>query len=351
MGSAPEAHPPMAENPTLSAKCGSISKTRRQRTVDGFCANPKGSFGLAENSASPFSADANNLNYRILIQMNRILLAVFLGALFGPPSFAQQLLKDTSAVADTSLQKLDTDTVAGRPAMLGMDSLSVASKDTVSVRKDTIPQVPPSAEDSIAVRKDSLAQETPEAKAAPAEVKTPASRSALLDPNGYKDVHWGMTLRETREYLVDYDNVDEYEIRPITNGFEYPGTLAAVKATLAYQFDNDRLYIVRLAPKVKAISRFDFLDSFEEYETTLEAKYGKPTRSGFHKIDELYLNTIESIQLGFAKKYALWEFERTYIVLVLAGHNKRLDVHITYVSRAIFDELKDRIETLKLEDF
>jgi hypothetical protein len=281
--------------------------------------------------------------------MNRILLSVFLGTLLGSLSFGQQLLKDTSAVADTSNRKLVPDTAAARPALLRADSLSVATKDTV--RKDTIPQVPPSTKDSVTVRKDSSAQETPEVKGAPAEVKTSASKSALLDPNGYKDVHWGMTLRDTRDYLVDNDNVDEYEIRPITNGFEYLGTVAAVKATISYQFDNDRLYIVRLAPKVKAISRFDFLDSFEEYQTTLEAKYGKPTRSGFHKIDEQYLNTIESIQLGFAKKYALWEFERTYVVLVLAGHNKRLDIHITYVSRAIFDELKDRIETLKLEDF
>ena len=283
--------------------------------------------------------------------MNRILIASFLGTLFGSLSFGQQLLKDTSAVVDTTIQKLATDTVAAQSTLQSTDSLSVVSKDTVAVRKDTIPQVPSSAKDSVTMRKDSLTQEAPTVKATPAEVKTPASKIALMDPNGYKEVHWGMTLRDTRDYLVDQDNVDEYEIRPITNGFEYPGTIAAVKATLSYQFDNDRLYIVRLAPKVKAISRFDFLDSFEEYQTTLEAKYGKPTRSGFHKIDELYLNTIESIQLGFAKKYALWEFERTYIVLILAGHNKRLDIHITYVSRAIFDELKDRIETLKLEDF
>lgn len=283
--------------------------------------------------------------------MNRILLTVFLGVQFGSLSFGQQLLKDTSAVADTSRRTSDTSAVVGRPALLPADSLSLASKDTVSVQKDTIPAMLPSVIDSVAVRKDTSSLETPKAKTVPAEAKTSVSRNALLDPNGYKDVHWGMTLRDTRDYLVDHDNVDEYEIRPITNGFEYPGTVAAVKALLSYQFDNDRLYIVRVAPRVQATSRFDFLDSFEEYQTTLEAKYGKPTRSGFHKIDEQYLNTIESIQLGFAKKYALWEFERTYIVLILGGHNKRLDIHITYVSRAIFDELKDRIETLKLEDF
>ena len=281
--------------------------------------------------------------------MNRILLALFFVTICGSLSFGQQLKRDTSAVADTTTRTLDTVAVAARPSLLRADSLSVVSRDTLSTRKDTIPRTLPSAIDSSALRKDSSAQEIP--KPTPVEVKTSALQSTSLDPNGYKDVHWGMTMRDTREYLVDNDNVDEYEIQPLNNGFEYQGTIAAVKATLAYQFDNDRLYIVRLAPKVKAISRFDFLDSFEEYQNTLEAKYGKPSRSGFHKIDEQYLNTIESIQLGFAKKYALWEFERTYIVLVLAGHNKRLDIHITYVSRAIFDELKDRIETLKLEDF
>ena len=277
--------------------------------------------------------------------MNRILLAVLLSTLLGSLSFGQQVAKDTAAAADTLRRKPDTAAVSTSLAPPRSDSTIVGKKDSLTVRKDTIPQVI----DSVVTRRDTSTAVTPVIKQAPAGTKSPKGPS--LDPNGYKDVHWGMTLRDAREYLVDHDNVDEYEIQPLTNGFEYQGTVAAVKATLSYQFDNDRLYIVRLAPQVTAVSRFDFLDSFEDYQTTLEAKYGKPTRSGFLKIDEQYLNTIESIQLGFAKKYALWEFDRTYIVLVLAGHNKRLDIHITYVSRAIFDELKDRIETLKVEDF
>jgi hypothetical protein len=106
-----------------------------------------------------------------------------------------------------------------------------------------------------------------------------------------------------------------------------------------------------LTPNVKAISKFDFLDSFDNYRTILEAKYGKPVRSGFSKVDESYLSTIESIQLGFAKKYALWKFDHSYIVLALVGRDKHLGIHITYVSRTIFDEMTSRIETLKLEDF
>ena len=283
--------------------------------------------------------------------MKRITLIAVLGASIGSLSFGQTSQRDTTAVADTAKLLIDTTSVQPQPTTVQVDTLPVKPTDSAAVRSDTTALEIPPVEDSTAARIDTTVQEDSKKTPAQLEVQPPPSRSTSLDPNGYKDVHWGMTFRDVHDYLVDNDNVDEYAIQPITNGFEYPGMVAGIKATVSYQFDNDRLFIVRLAPKVKAISRFDFLDTFEEYQATLEAKYGKPTRSGFHKIDEQYLNTIESIQLGFAKKYALWEFERSYIVLVLAGHNKRLEVHITYVSRAIFDEMKDRIETLKLEDF
>ena len=160
-----------------------------------------------------------------------------------------------------------------------------------------------------------------------------------------------MKRREVHENLVSHNGVNENDIEDITNGFEYTSSLAGVNALVDYQFDNDRLFIVKVTPHVKAISKFEFLDSFENYRATLETKYGKPARRGFSKVDESYLSTIESVQLGFAKKYELWEFGRSYIVLSLAGRNKKLEIHITYVSRAIFDEMAGKIETLKVEDF
>lgn len=256
--------------------------------------------------------------------------------------------RDTVAFQDTTNRRPDTTNVG----LVRTDTLSRASIDTISARKDTTARELRSPQDTAGVRRDTTAIElVPRKSPTAADTKTLPLRSTSLDPNGYKNVHWGMTFKDVRDYLVDQENVNEYDMQPITNGFEYPGTIAGVKATLSYQFDNDRLYIVRLSPEVQAATRFDFLDSFDEYQTALGAKYGKPARTGFRKVDEQYLNTIESIQLGFAKKYALWEFERSYIVLVLAGRNRKLEIHITYVSRAIFDEMKDRIETLKVEDF
>ena len=214
--------------------------------------------------------------------------------------------------------------------------------DTLAARKDTASLYSSNTYVGIATRKDTVSQQT--------SITNLAAVNSS-DPNGYKDAHWGMTFREVQDYLVNRDGVNNNDIEDITNGFEYTSSLAGVNALFSYQFDNNRLFIVRLTPQVKATSKFDFLDSFENYKTILETKYGKPARSGFSKVDESYLNTIESIQLGFAKKYELWEFDRSYIVLALVGRDKKLGIHITYVSRAVFDEMTSRIETLKLEDF
>ena len=283
--------------------------------------------------------------------MKRILLIAFAWVSLASFSFGNALFADTTSIADsskiTSLADSAKQVIAADTLTHGRDTTAAAaiqglpSTDSLSIKPKETELVPA----------DTTAKESGGKDTSVAEKKSGMTKSSAIDPNGYKDVHWGMTLRDVRDFLVDNGNVDEYSIEPITNGFEYPGIVAGVRTRVGYQFDNERLYIVRLTPQVKAASRFEYLDSFEDYQSTLEAKYGKPTRTGFQKIDEQYLNTIESIQLGFAKKYALWEFERSYIVLVLLGHNKRLEIHITYVSRAIFDELKNRIETLKLEDF
>jgi hypothetical protein len=284
--------------------------------------------------------------------MKRILLATLLGAGLSSLSFGQALPKDSTSVATITRPVTDSTALRPRLSLPVADTISQKLRDTISVRPDTTVKKLVVAPDTAVVGKETTQVDTTRTKrAAPPAQKSAATMSTSADPYGYKDVHWGMTMRDVQDYLIEHDNVDEYAIQPITNGFEYPGTVATVRATISYQFDNGRLYIVRLSPKIKAVSRFDFVDSFEEYQRTLEAKYGKPTRSGFHKVDDQYLNTIESVQLGFAKKYALWEFEGSYIVLVLAGHDKRLEMHITYLSRAIFEEMKERIETLKLEDF
>ena len=255
--------------------------------------------------------------------MRRIFVTMLLGAALSSFSYGRDsTTKRTAVVVDSLIS-----------AKAPIDSLSKKGTDTVAVRKNTSSQ-------------EAKTKELPSP-----ELKNLPETTSSLDPNGYKDTHWGMTFRDAHKYIVDHDNVDDNDIHNVTNGFEYTGSLAGVNAVFAYQFDNDRLFIVRLTPNVKAASKFDFLDSFDNYRTILEAKYGKPVRSGFSKVDESYLSTIESIQLGFAKKYVLWKFDRSYIVLALVGRDKQLGIHITYVSRAIFDEMTSRIETLKLEDF
>ncbi len=272
--------------------------------------------------------------------MRRILVAMLLGAALFSFLYGHDSATKRTAVADTLIA-----------AKAPIDSLSKKGTDTVAALNDMTALHTLNASDSTAVQKNTTSQETQTKELPSPELKNLSETASSLDPNGYKDTHWGMALLDVHKYLVSHDSVDEKDIRDVTNGFEYKGSLAGVNAAFAYQFDNDRLFIVRLTPMVKATSKFDFLDSFNNYRTILEAKYGNPIRSGFSKEDESYLSTIESIQLGFAKKYVLWKFDRSYIVLALVGRDKQLGIHITYVSRAIFDEMTSRIETLKLENF
>jgi hypothetical protein len=274
----------------------------------------------------------------------RILVAMLLGGILSSCSNVQNLKSDSTPKGPAAVDTLIS-------AKTPPDSLPKKGTDTVVARKETAALRTFNESDSAAVRQDTSSQQAQTKDLRSPEPKNLSATASSLDPNGYKDTHWGMTLQDVHKYIVDHGDVDENDLRDITNGFEYTSSLAGIDAAFAYQFDNDRLFIVRLTPKVKATSKFDFLDSFDDYRTILEAKYGKPARSGFSKVDESYLSTIESIQLGFAKKYVLWEFDHSYIVLALIGRDRQLGIHITYVSRTIFDEMTSRIETLKLEDF
>ncbi|HTR82684.1 MAG TPA: hypothetical protein VMM58_13730 [Bacteroidota bacterium] len=281
--------------------------------------------------------------------MKSFLSIIVAGVCFANLSFGQDSTKVSAAHSDsTAIGSVNDLTHA---AMTSADSSAKKQSDTIAVSRDTSLRAARKTADTTVARGDTTSKEPQVQMPEAGELKSLANTPSTLDPGGYRDARWGMAMRDVRDYLVDHDNVDDDNILDLTNGFEYTGSLAGVKCRIAYQFDNDRLFIVRLTPEVKATSKFDFLDSFDDYSATLEAKYGKPTRSGFHKIDESYLNTIESIQLGYAKKYALWEFDRSYVVLILTGQKGKLEIHITYVSRAIFEEMKNRIESLKLEDF
>jgi hypothetical protein len=271
-------------------------------------------------------------------------LFFLIASLLASAQFAlcQTATSDNINTLDSSKQAMDSIAVY-RQAPLLTDSLQQSTLDTVHSAQDTSGLIIP-AQTTL----DTTAKDTSDLL-----VPMSAKMEALekLDPNGYRDMHWGMTLQDVRDHVLDRDNVNEYDVQPLTEGFEYPTEIAGVKAYSAYEFDSDRLYAVRLNMLVKAQNRFDYLDAYENYQQILKDKYSEPTKTGFAKIDPSYLNTIESIILGYAKKYTFWEFPHTYLALVLTGVNKHLEIHITYVSKEIFDELKDKKTTMHLEDF
>ncbi len=216
--------------------------------------------------------------------MHRMFVTMLLSTALSCFSYGQNL-KTNFAAKETPI----ADAPFSRKAPA--DGVSRKGSDTLAMRTNTT--APPNliVGLSAAAQKDSGSREAETRELSSPELKNLTETASNLDPNGYTDTHWGMTLREARKYILDNDSVDEKDIQEVTNGFEYTGSLSGVDAVFAYQFDNDRLFIVQLTPNVKAISKFDFLDSFDNYRTILEAKYGKPVRSGFSKVDESYLST------------------------------------------------------------
>ncbi len=267
--------------------------------------------------------------------------AIFFYLLIPLFTFTQAVMCQTTASSDSG-RAVDSSKFAS-DSSAAFKQVSLPKEDTLRTVQDTSGLIIP-----VQAAVDSTAQDTTDLLV-PMSAKIEAMEK--LDPNGYRDMHWGMTLQDVRDHVLDRDNVNEYDVQPLTQGFEYPTEIAGVKAYSAYEFDSDRLYAVRLNMLVKAQNRFDYLDAYEHYQEILKDKYGEPTKVGFAKIDPSYLNTIESIILGYAKKYTFWEFPHTYLALVLTGVNKHLEIHITYVSKEIFDELKDKKTTMNLEDF
>ena len=55
--------------------------------------------------------------------------------------------------------------------------------------------------------------------------------------------------------------------------------ISDASATISYQFDYDRLYIIRIKLNLKSATKFNYLEKYDEMNDILSYKYGKSTRS------------------------------------------------------------------------
>lgn len=265
----------------------------------------------------------------IVLQMQKIYKYLILILIL--PILALSQVSDSSVVNETNPDSI----IVANDSLQQNDSL-ILNTDSTIVAKDTVQQT-----DSLGLYIASDSARTMESEI-----------SQIIDPEGYRGMHWGMTMSEVKNFVLNLDTSINYKnFDPITSGFEYTKRIVNSSALISYQFDYDRLYIIRIKLNLKSNNKFDYLDKYDEIQKILKTKYGNFTRTGFSKISDNYLSTIESVILGYAKKYTLWEFERSFINLMLTGKNRVLEIKITYGSKPIINEIKDRKEILKFDDF
>ncbi|MDA0987190.1 MAG: hypothetical protein O3A55_06305 [Bacteroidetes bacterium] len=257
------------------------------------------------------------------------------------------LAQDTTSVELKNLQSdsLKTETT--------QDSLFEISKDTISVQEDLLPFISPDT---------TIAEETTNILITP-QVDTTSISNVVIEKSteveGYRGGFWGMTFAEVQTKVMELDNLGNNDMYPTKNGFEYTITINQRPTLLTFQFDNDRFYIARLLPRIFSKRKTDYVEAYDEYYEILFQKYGQPSREGFLKKDRSYQNTIEAVLLGYVKKYAVWNFKRTQIILLMKGilvgdpllQKRGLQITISYSSKTILNEINERRAALKREEF
>ncbi len=279
-------------------------------------------------------------------RIHNIIIFLFLNfIIFTFESFSQT---DTSQSILITSDSLKTDSEA--------DSLMEETKDPLSIQDDILSVTGIDTTNLFETKTDPAILDT---TAFLFPSSTIRDTILTLEPEGYRGVLWGMTFDESQTKLIESDNLSLNELFQTKNGFEFTHPINDRPTLITYQFDNDRLFIARLLPRIFSKRKADYVEAFDEYYETLFQKYGTPTREGFLKKDKTYQNTIEAIILGYAKRYAIWDFKRTQLILLMKGiiigdplkQKRGLQITITYSSKMIMNEIKERRSALKQEEF
>src|SRR5271157_2744439 len=113
--------------------------------------------------------------------MRRIFVAMLLGAALFSFLYGHDSATKRTAAADTLIA-----------AKAPIDSLSKNGPDAVAAHKHMTALHTLNASDSTAVQKNTSSQKTQTKELPSPELKNLSETEGSLDPNGYKDTHWGM---------------------------------------------------------------------------------------------------------------------------------------------------------------
>ncbi|GEM_PF-3092510 len=166
------------------------------------------------------------------------------------------------------------------------------------------------------------------------ETKKRIEESAALDPKGYKNTKWGMTLAEVenvlKEKLINYPKGIYTNFSKINNE----------PCAIVYVFDDsERLASVIISYKALDVKYSSDINDFSEVEKLMIQKYGK-----VHI--EQKTGQIDGTGAMIGDYRSIWKFPETIISLKYGneklGFSTGYGVYIYYVSTSYKEHVKDK---------
>ena len=177
-----------------------------------------------------------------------------------------------------------------------------------------------------------------------ADTATITDTRSFLDPGGYKDAKWGMTIDEVKQAITGVNWVNNWAFGSQC----FQDTILEHSSYLNFFFDNNKkliktkIYVVHKVIKSGSffsLDEYDDTDLFNSISRVLREKYGEP--------ESVYRNTMEmgpsTLNWIFPTTQITLEVSTTYITKV---GNVPLGINNIYFQRSIKEgkqEDKDKL--------
>jgi hypothetical protein len=167
--------------------------------------------------------------------------------------------------------------------------------------------------------------------------KAPASAAPKADaappPGDFRSAHWG----DSAAAVKSYESAKLLEAA--ADGLAYDGETAGLKASILYQFVDDKLVSGGYVFNGRHVNTNLFINEYTALQGLLKEKYGAPKAEKMVWHSDLFRNDPAqwgtAVASGALTYFSAWETPETKITLVLTGDNFKVNFGLQYRSRRL----------------
>lgn len=161
----------------------------------------------------------------------------------------------------------------------------------------------------------------------------PGEGESRPEPYTFRRTRWGCSPEE-----VQASETGEL-VKASEEGLIFKDRILKYPCLIAYFFATGRLVRAKYNLLVEHALSSEYLADFDYLQGTLQKKYGTPTDSQKHWLDDRYKDDEEAwgraVLLGHLVLYEAWLTDSTELSLMLRGDDNRIFLEVEYSSRAL----------------